>query len=124
MSSTPESAALANHNGKLAEEIVQSLLPGLVYVGADLDAEYRGRPLEIKSCQMVCQASDRGQRPGRFWFRGDQDQALKEEDGYYALVVLDLGNACFFCLAEARELLKDFSGAMTVSWRTIARRVA
>lgn len=124
MTPNPESAALANHNGRLAEEIVQTLLPELRYVGADLDAEYRGRPLEIKSCQMICQASDRGQRPGRFWFRADQDMKLKEEDGYYALVVLDLDNACFFCLAEARRLLRDFSGAMTVSWRTLARRVA
>lgn len=123
MTSDSESAALANHNGRMVEEIVQTLLPELQYVGKDLDAVYRDRPLEIKSCQKTCQASDRGRRPGRFWFRGDQDQVLKVEGGFYALVVHDQGNLHFFYLAEARQLLKDFSGAMTVSWNTIARRV-
>jgi hypothetical protein len=109
----------------MVEEIVQTLLPELQYVGKNLDAVYHDRPLEIKSCQRVCRRSDRssGKRSGRFWFRGDQDKALKEEDGFYALVVHDLGNIHFFYLAEARKLLKDFSGAMTVPWNTIARRV-
>ncbi|AKB77955.1 hypothetical protein MSHOH_1472 [Methanosarcina horonobensis HB-1 = JCM 15518] len=122
---TSESAALANHNGKMVEEIVQTLLPELQYVGKNLDAVYHERPLEIKSCQRTCHRSDRGrgERSGRFWFRADQDKVLKEEDGFYALVVHDKGNLCFFYLTEARLLLKDFSGAMTVSWRTIARRV-
>lgn len=125
MSSTPESAALANHNGKLAEEIVQALLPELQFVGKNLDAKYHGRDVEIKSCKITCHRSDRGsgERSGRFWFRGDQDAELKEGDGYYALVAHDQGNCHFFYLAKARRLLKDFEGAMTVSWKTIARRV-
>jgi hypothetical protein len=123
MTSDSESNALANHNGRMIEEIVRTLLPELQYVGKNLDAEYHGRPLEIKSCQTTCQASDRGKRPGRFWFRADQDKTLKDADGFYALVVHDNGNLHFFILAEARRLLNDFSGAMTVSWRTIARRV-
>lgn len=125
MTSSPESNALANHNGKAVEEIVQTLLPELQYVGKELDAVYHGRPLEIKSCQRTCHRSDRGkmERSGRFWFRADQDKALKEEDGFYALVVHDQGNLHFFYIAEARKLLNDFSGAMTVSWNTIARRV-
>lgn len=122
---TSESNTLANHNGRMIEEIVQTLLPELQYVGKDLDAVYQGRPLEIKSCQKRCRAADTGkmERSGRFWFRGDQDEKLKEEDGFYALVVHDQGNLHFFYLAEARKLLKDFSGATTVSWNTIARRV-
>lgn len=95
---TSESAALANHNGKMVEEIVQTLLPELQYVGKNLDAVYHERPLEIKSCQRTCHRSDRGrgERSGRFWFRADQDKVLKEEDGFYALVVHDKGNLCFF----------------------------
>lgn len=122
---TLESNTVASHNGRMIEEIVQQLLPELQYVGEKLDAEYKGRPLEIKSCQKICRASDRGEsgRPGRFWFRADQDQLLKEDDGYYALVVHDHGNLHFFCLAEARKLLSDFVGATTVSWTTVARRV-
>lgn len=125
MTSDLESNKLANHNGKMIEEIIQTLLPELQYVGKELDAEYHGRPLEIKSCQRTCNRSDQGKtvRSGRFWFRADQDQALKEEDGFYALVVHDQGNLHFFYLAEARKLLKDFSGATTVSWNTIARRL-
>jgi len=125
VTSNPESNALANYNGRMVEEIVQTLLPEMQYVGEELDAVYQGRPLEIKSCQRTCHRSDRckGERSGRFWFREDQDKALKDEDGYYALVVHDKGNLCFFFLAEARLLLNDFSGAMTVSWNTIARRV-
>jgi hypothetical protein len=109
----------------MIEEIVQTLIPELQYVGKNLDAEYQGKPLEIKSCQRTCHRADQAkkERAGRFWFRADQDQVLKEEDGFYALVVHDQGNLHFFYLAEARKLLKDFSGAMTVSWRTIARRV-
>lgn len=121
---TLESNTVASHNGRMIEEIVQQLLPELQYVGKALDAEYHGRPLEIKSCQKICRASDRGEsgRPGRFWFRADQDQLLKEDDGYYALVVHDHGNLHFFYLAEARKLLSDFVGATTVSWTTVARR--
>jgi hypothetical protein len=125
MTSDSESNALANHNGRMIEEIVQTLLPELQYVGKELDAVYQGHPLEIKSCQRTCKRSDRGKtaRAGRFWFRADQDHVLKEEDGFYALVVHDKGNLHFFYLVEARKLLADFSGAMTVSWNTIARRV-
>ncbi|ALK06184.1 hypothetical protein MTHERMMSTA1_13440 [Methanosarcina thermophila MST-A1] len=125
MTSDSESSYLAKTNGMKIEEIVQTLLPELQYVGKNLDAIYHDRPLEIKSCQMVCRRSDRvkGERTGRFWFRGDQDHVLKEKDGLYALVVHENGDCRFFILAEARQLLKDFSGAMTVSWRTIARRV-
>lgn len=117
---------LAKQNGLMIEEIVQGLLPDLQYVGEKIDAIYRGRPLEIKSCQRTCHRSDRGsgERAGRFWFRGDQDKVLKDDGGYYALVVHDQGNCHFFCLVEAKKLLKDFEGAMTVSWRTIVRRVA
>ncbi len=121
-----ESSSLAKTNGMMIEETVQALLPELQFVGKNLDAEYHGRPLEIKSCQRTCHRSDqnKGERSGRFWFRADQDRALKEEDGYYALIVHDQGNLCFFFLAEARLLLKDFSAAaMTVSWNTIARRM-
>ncbi len=119
------SNTVAHHNGKMVEDIVQTLLPELQYLGKELDAEYQGRPLEIKSCQRVCRRSDNGtgERPGRFWFRGDQDSLLKEKDGFYALLCHDQGNIHFFYLAKARKLLKDFEGAMTVSWNTIARRV-
>ena len=125
MTSDSESNTLANHNGRMIEEIVQTLIPELQYVGKNLDAEYQGKPLEIKSCQRACHRADQAkkERAGRFWFRADQDRVLKEEDGFYALVVHDQGNLHFFYLAEARKLLKDFSGAMTVSWKTIARRV-
>lgn len=126
MSSLAESNTLANHNGRMIEEIVQMLLPELQYVGKDLDAVYHGRPLEIKSCQVICKAADMGERgrPGRFWFRADQDQALKDDDGWYALVVHDHGNLRFFYLAEARNLLGDFKKAVTVSWRSIAQKVS
>lgn len=122
---TSDSNSLAKTNGRMIEEIVQTILPEMQFVGKELDAVYHDRPLEIKSCQKTCFRSDKSShfRSGRFWFRGDQDRALKEEDGFYALVVHDQGNLHFFYLAEARKLLKDFSGAMTVSWNTIARRV-
>ena len=56
---TSDSNSLAKTNGVMIEEIVQTILPEMQFVGKELDAVYHDRPLEIKSCQKTCFRSDK-----------------------------------------------------------------
>ena len=114
----PVRSKKAKDNGTYCEKFVQYLLPGIEFIDSDVDAIYKGAPLEIKSCQMYVDAADRpgGKRLGSFLFKGSQDKKVKEGNGRYVLLVKDGNRVVCSRIVLATRLFPDFEGRKSIMW--------
>jgi hypothetical protein len=64
-----ERSAKAHENGRVCEDLIKTLLPGLESAN-EADFLFLGAPLEVKSCQAKIDRSDeKNPRSGRFYLR-------------------------------------------------------
>ena len=105
--SVSEHNARSVHNGIIGEKYAEIHYQTIVCQNALIDAEYMGRPLEVKSCQVwiydACNA--RRRRRGRYYLRQDQHRVLQSKNGLYAFVLLNKdGKVLFSKLVDANTI--------------------
>ena len=105
--SVSEHNARSVRNGIIGENYAEIHYQTTVCQNALIDAEYNGRPLEVKTCQVwiydACNARKR--RRGRFYLRQDQHRALISKNGLYAFVLLNKeGKVLFSKLVDANTI--------------------
>ena len=105
--SVSEHNARSAHNGIIGEKYAEIHYQTIVCQNALIDAEYMGRPLEVKTCQVWiydgCNARKR--RRGRYYLRKDQHKVLVSKNGFYAFVLLNKeGKVLFSKLVDASTI--------------------
>ena len=94
-------------NGLIGENYAEIHYQTTVCQNALIDAEYNGRPLEVKTCQVwIHDASNsKRRRRGRFYLRQAQHTALISKNGLYAFVLLNKeGKVLFSKLVDANAI--------------------
>ena len=83
-------SAKAVENGMAAEEHAESIY-NISVTNEFIDAEYKGLPLEVKSCQswVVDENTTTGRRRGRFRIPYNQHEYLMKTNGLYAFILQD-----------------------------------
>jgi len=110
----------------MIEDFVRKLFPDINFFNGQLDAEYHGVPVEVKSCQNLVTDNSHNthRRTGRIAFESAQHRALSEAGGEYFCVVHEEGVPKTFFRAPTDKLqLHEFSGIRSVAWTTVARWV-
>jgi hypothetical protein len=89
--SISEHNSRSSRNGIIGENYAEIRYQTTVCQKALIDGEYKGRPLEVKTCQVwifdACNAGKR--RRGRYYLKQDQHRALLSKNGLYAFVLLN-----------------------------------
>ena len=119
------SNAVAYHNGKMIEEIVQKIYPDIEFLDKQFDAIYKGIDLEIKSCQSIVtdSSNSRERRSGRFVFEWKQYAALQKRGGNFLFIVHEKGEIkVMFLIPASKVVLPEFIGVRSWTWKTIARQ--
>ena len=105
--SISEHNARSSRNGTIGENYAEIHYQTTVCQNALIDAEYKGRPLEVKTCQVwIFDARNaRRRRRGRYYLRQDQHRALISKNGLYAFVLLNKeGKVLFSKLVDANTI--------------------
>lgn len=109
----------AQENERVCEGLIKGILPGLK-PAEDSDFLFQGAPLEIKSCQVKIDRSDKkNPRSGRFYLRDYQHSDLLEKNGRYILAVMDEGRIIHSKMIMASKFLLEFNGNKTISWTSV-----
>ena len=120
------SKARAIHNGIKFENYAKSHLKNFEFINGLFDAEYKGKPMDVKSCQEV--QSDvhaaNGWRYGRIIFRKEQHEAILKEDGYYFVVVHSGTKILKRRIIKAKDLnLPEFDEIFKMTWKKLFQAV-
>ena len=105
--SVSEHNSRSSRNGIIGEKYAEIHYQTTVCQNALIDAEYKGRPLEVKTCQVwiydACNAGKR--RRGRYYLKQDQHRALLSKNGLYAFVLLNKdGKVLLSKLVDANDI--------------------